>query len=362
MRIAVVPGDGIGPEVIEQGLRVLAATADAVGLSYDVTRFPHGADHYLSTGVLADERLFAALAEHDAVYLGAVGDPTVPPGVLEHGLLVAITRAFAMDISYRPYRLHAQRLSPLRDAAPDSIDMAIVRESAEDVFAVPSGTLHPGTPEEIEVGGVAFSRATVEATLRHGFELAGRRRGRVTVVDHSNAAAVHSIWRRTYEELRTDYPAIEAEHVVADAFAMHLVTDPGRFDTVVTSWMLGGIFTDIAAGLTGGLGLSGSVRLGPRLSLFEPAHGSAPKYAGAGVASPLGAISALGLLLDHLGRPDAGALVHSAVRQVLVDGSIPSASARSGVSTSSQGDFVISALRTAARSGPDAPTAAPLPT
>jgi 3-isopropylmalate dehydrogenase len=343
LRLGVLPGDGIGPEVVEQGLRVLAAVADATDLQLELRPFPHGADHYLDTGELVSEEVLGQLADVDALYLGAVGDPRVETGVLERGILMAISRRFQMDVSVRPYRLHAPGLSPLRDRQAGDIDLVVVRESAEDLFAIPAGLIHPGTDDEVQVGGVAFSRRMVERVTRYGFELARQRSGHAVVVEHSNAAGSHAIWRTTFERLAPEYPDVEASRLAPDAFAMALVSEPERFDVAITSWMLGGVFSDIAAALVGGLGLSGSCRLsstgGP--SMFEPIHGSAPKYAGQGVASPIGAIHSVELLLRHLGHEQGATLIADALASALSDGSIPSVTARSGLSTSTQGDLVL---------------------
>jgi 3-isopropylmalate dehydrogenase len=346
LRVATIRGDGIGPEVVDEGLRVLEAVADLVDLNLEVQHFPHGADHYLATGELASPALLEALAGVDAVYLGAVGDPRVQPRVLEGGLLVALSRHFQMDISVRPYRLHAEHLTPLKNRTAGDIDLVVVRESAEDLFALPAGSIHPGTDDEVQVGGIAFSRRMVERVTRYGFQLARERRCRLVVVEHSNAAASHDIWRTTFERVAPDYPDVDSARMAPDAFAMALVTEPDAFDVAVTSWMLGGVFSDIVAALVGGLGLSGSGRLsstgGP--SLFEPTHGSAPKHAGRGVASPVGAIHAIELLLRHTGHPDAASLIADALAGALGDGDIPSVTTHCGLSTSQQGDRVLAHL------------------
>lgn len=355
LRVAVMRGDGIGPEVVDEAVKVLAAVADIHGFSYQATDFPHGADRYLSTGKLIDTADLMGLGQHDAVLFGAVGDRRVPPRTLERGLLFAISQHFDMTVSVRPSRLYAEHLSPLRPGASNAVDCVIVREAAEDVFALPGSSLRPGSPAEVSLGTVVFTRATVERVIRYGFRLAQdrakleRRTGRpcrVTVVDQSNAAAVYDIWPRVLAEVAPDYSAVEAEHEAPDAFAMRLIKEPERYDVVVTSWMLGGIFADMAAMLVGGLGLSGSARIsatGP--SLFEPTHGSAPKYAGHGTASPLGAIEAARMLLAGTGHPEAAECIEAAVAHVLANRSIPTVRAGSGVSTSEQGDLVVAALR-----------------
>lgn len=354
LQIAVLPGDGIGREVTEEALKVLDAASSVSPLAYRLSSFPHGADHYLRTGELLGEEALRAVGACDAVFFGAVGDPRVAPRILERGVLFAITTRHDMFLSVRPSRLHRPGLSPLRDPGPRGLDLVIVREAAEDVFAVPGGSLRADQPGEVSVGSVVYTRRTVEDVMRYGFELARRRNGlrRVTVVDQSNVAAVYDIWPRVLARVSAEYPDVETAHEAPDAFAMQVVRDPGRYDVVVTSWMLGGIFADLAAALAGGIGLSGSARLSPGgLSLFEPTHGSAPKYAGKNVVSPLGAIQAMAMLLDSNGRNDAAALIEEAIAVVLREGRIPSADTSSGVPTSRQGDLVAEAVSAIGRSG-----------
>lgn len=361
LRVAVVRGDGIGPEVVDEALKVLHTVARTEAFSVDIEEFDLGAERYLATGELVTAETLDRLQQHDAILFGAVGDPRVAPRVLERGILFELCRHFAMDISVRPFRAYAEGLSPLKRVPPHPVDGVIVREAAEDVFALPGSSLRLGGEDEVSVGSVIFTRDMVERTLRHGFELAstrsastGRagRTARVTVVDQSNAASVYEIWPRTLDHVAADYPQVEAEHEAPDAFAMRLIREPERYDIVVTSWMLGGIFADIAATLVGGLGLSGSARLSSgSLSLFEPTHGSAPRHAGRGVASPIGAIEALRLLLEHVGHAGAAARVGAAVSAVLGDGSLADVSTSSGVSTQAQGDMI--AQRIESLSGED---------
>ena len=355
LRVAVLPGDGIGPEVVREGLRVLHEVAALDDLKVEVESFPQGAEHYLATGELATPAFLDEVAGFDALYLGAVGDPRVAPRVLEAELLIAISRHFQMDISVRPYRLANASLTPLKGREPGDIDLVVVRECAEDLFALPAGAIHPGTDDEVQVGGIAFSRRMVERVTRYAFELARTRRHRLVMVEHSNAAASHDMWRHTFERLAPEYDDVESWRMAPDGFAMTLIADPGIFDVVVTSWMLGGIFSDMAAAFVGGLGLSGSARLsssgGP--SMFEPIHGSAPKYAGADLASPLAAIHSVELLLRHHGQVRSADRIANGIERVLVSGQVPSATARSGVPTHRQGDLILDAIRdddTASRS------------
>jgi 3-isopropylmalate dehydrogenase len=347
-RVASLPGDGIGPEVVAEGLRVLDTVAELDGIDLEVVHLPHGADHYLETGELATPELYEQLAACDALYLGAIGDPRVEPRVLEAGILLAITRRFQMDISVRPYRLSSERLTPLKGRQPGDIDLVVVRECAEDLFAVPAGAIHPGTEHEVQVGGIAFSRRMIERVTRYGFELARTRRRKLVMVEHSNAAPSHDIWRTTLERLVDEYDDVESWRMAPDGFAMSLISEPDQFDVVVSTWMLGGIFSDMAAALVGGLGLSGSARLsstgGP--SMFEPIHGSAPKHAGKQTASPLAAIHSLELLLEHHGFDRSARRIAAAIAHVLASGEVPTASTRSGVPTRAQGDLVLAHIET----------------
>lgn len=362
LRIAVIPGDGIGPEVVAEAMKVLDALARIDGFSVESEQFDIGAERYLRTGELVTVETLDLLSRHDAILFGAVGDPRVAPRILERGILFEICRRFGMDISVRPFRSYAASLSPLRNAPSTPIDGVIVREAAEDVFALPGSALREGTPNEVSVGSVIFTRDMVERTLRHGFELAvaradgtagENRPGMVTVVDQSNAASVYEIWPRTLRDVAAAYPEIESEREAPDAFAMRLIRAPERYDVVVTSWMLGGIFADMAATIVGGLGLSGSARLSSgALSLFEPTHGSAPKHAGRGVASPIGAIEALRLLLEHTGHVRSAARIEAAIAGVLGDGALADVSTSSGVSTQQQGDMIVQRIETLDREQP----------
>ena len=318
------------------------------GLTCTTVAFPHGADHYLATGEVLSDDSFAAIASHDAILFGATGDPRVPNRLLGRGILFRLSRELGLDVSVRPVRLYAPFLSPLRSTEGEQVDLVLVREATQDVAAVPGGTVSRGHPDEMSVGQIVFSRRIVEKTIRHAFELA-RQRGqkrRVSLCDHANIAEVYDIWGRVAEEVAADYPDIELESAAPDAVAMQLVKNPGHFDVIVTSMVFGGIFADVAAVLAGGVGLAGSVRLNPgSVSLFEPIHGSAPKYAGKDVVSPVGAIASVVLLLRHVGQEDAASALDRAIEQAFSRGLITSATTRSGVGTREQGDIIASLVR-----------------
>ena len=337
IRLAVIPGDGIGPEVVAEGLKVL----DASGVSHQATTYPFGAEHYLATGELIPRSVLDELRGFDAIYLGAVGDPRVPAGVLELGLLVAIGHALDLYVNVRPTRLRASRLCPLKDVGPDDVDMVLVREATEDCYG-PGRFVRRATPYEVALGTMVYTRSGSERAFRHAFELARRRaKKKVTLVHQANAIGAHELLVRAFESVASDYPDVEADEAFPDGAAMWLVREPGRFDVIVTTSFVGGILSDLMAALAGGLGQSASARLHPgRVSLFEPTHGSAPKYAGQGVASPIGAILAMAMLLEAVGEHAAATRIDAAVTGLLESGRIPSVDARSGVTTAQVGDKV----------------------
>src|SRR5438105_7220737 len=311
-RIAVIPGDGIGPEVIAQGMRVLnAVTADS-GSALEFVNYDLGAERYLRTGEILPDSVFSELQALDAIYLGAVGDPRVDNPQYAAGLLLRLRFELDLWINLRPSRLLAPGLTPLRDAT--AIDLVVVRENTEGAYVGIGGQFKRGTADEIAIQENSNTRKGVQRIQRYAFELARERRraghrGRVTMVDKSNALYhAHDLWQRVFALERQRAPEVEAEHLFVDAAAMQLVKDPARFDVVVTSNMFGDILSDLASELVGGLGQAPSANINPdtRRGLFEPVHGSAPKHAGKGIANPVGAILAGAMMLRHLGD-EAGA-------------------------------------------------------
>ena len=311
-RIAVIPGDGIGPEVIAQGIRVLEGVIQHTGSRLEFETYDLGAERYLRTGEIIPEPVFAELQSADAIYLGAVGDPRVKDPQYAARLLLRLRFELDLWVNLRPSRLLAPGLTPLRDVS--SIDLVVVRENTEGAYVGIGGEFKRGTPDEIAIQEDVNTRKGVERIQRHAFELALKRRraghrGRVTMVDKSNALYhAHGLWQRVFALERQRAPEVDAEHLFVDAAAMQLVKDPARFDVVVTSNMFGDILSDLASELVGGLGQAPSANINPdtRRGLFEPVHGSAPKHAGKGIANPVGAILAGAMMLRHLGD-DAGA-------------------------------------------------------
>jgi tartrate dehydrogenase/decarboxylase / D-malate dehydrogenase len=319
-RIAAIGGDGIGPEVIESGIRVLEAATegdDASPLSF--TRFPWGCEYYLQHGRMMPEDALETLAGFDAIYLGAVGWPTVPDHVSLWGLLIPIRRGFDQYVNLRPARLLRGVESPL--AKPGSLDVTVVRENTEGEYSDSGGRLFSGTPHEIAVQDSVFTRRGVERILHYAFEEAKGRRGLLTGATKSNGISITMpFFDEIFREVGEDYSDVESSLMHADALAARLVLDPERFDVVVGSNLLGDILSEITAAVTGAIGIAPSANLNPERkypSLFEPIHGSAPDIAGEGVANPAGAIWAGALMLEHLGHPELGQRVLRALEETL---------------------------------------------
>ncbi|ASW53950.1 3-isopropylmalate dehydrogenase [Plantactinospora sp. KBS50] len=339
-RIAVVAGDGIGPEVIGEARKVI----DAVLPGVEATGYDLGAARYHRTGEVLPDSVLTELAEHDAILLGAVGDPDVPPGVLERGLLLRLRFAFDQYVNLRPSRLWPGTAGPLADIKAGDIDLVVVREGTEGLYAGAGGVLHRDTPAEIATEESLNTRHGVERVIRDAFARAQRRpRRRVTLVHKSNVLThAGSLWTRTFAEVAAEHPTVETEYQHVDAAAMYLVTQPQRYDVVVTDNLFGDILTDIAAAVTGGIGLAASGCINPERrypSMFEPVHGSAPDIAGRGVADPVAAVLSAGLLLEHLGHPGAAERVSRAVAAELA-GRVPGAALR----TAEVGDRLAAAV------------------
>ncbi|HEV2104464.1 MAG TPA: 3-isopropylmalate dehydrogenase [Candidatus Eisenbacteria bacterium] len=346
-RIAVVPGDGIGPEVVREGLRVLERAAALEGFQVAFTRYPFGAEHYLRTQELLPDAAFEEVRGHEAVLLGAIGDPRLPAGLLEFGIVARLRFGLDLYANVRPVRLYADYLCPLKDRSERDLDFLVVRENTEDAYAGMWGQFKKGTPDEIATQEILFTRKGVERVLRFAFERcrARARRRKLTLLTKANAIRAMELWTRTFAEVGSEYPDVTREHQYIDAACMFVVTQPDQYDTVVTSNMFGDIFTDLCAALVGGLGLAASANLHPgRIGLFESIHGSAPQFAGQNRANPLATIMAAAMLLEHVGEPAAAARVEEAVRRLLVSRRLPNLGMDSGVGTDQVGDLVLAEL------------------
>jgi 3-isopropylmalate dehydrogenase len=347
MRIAVVPGDGIGVDVTREAVKVLDAVARRRGIPLEIVSFPWSADHYLSTGETVPPGAFPELARSfDAIFMGAFGDPRVPD--MKHAAEILLGARFQLDlyVNYRPVRCLADRLCPLRGFSAKDVDFVVFRENTEGAYVGSGGNFKKGTPEEVAVQEDISTRRGVERILRHAFSFArSRPRRRLVMSDKSNAMRfVGDLWQRAFAEVAREFPDVEASHLFIDALCMQMVRDPRQFDVIVTNNMFGDIATDLGAALQGGLGMAASGNLHPgRISMFEPVHGSAPKYAGTGKANPFGAILTAALMLEHLGRPEEAAGVERAV-QACVVGERCTGDIGGSLTTSQAGDAVIERL------------------
>jgi tartrate dehydrogenase/decarboxylase/D-malate dehydrogenase len=323
VKVAVIGGDGIGPEVVGAGIRVLEAAAeDESTLDLEFTEFPWGCEYYLEHGRMMPEDALETLARFDVIYLGAVGWPSVPDHVSLWGLLLPIRRGFDQYVNLRPTRLLRGVESPLSE--PGSLDITVVRENTEGEYSDSGGRIYAGTPHEIAVQESVFTRRGVERIVRYGYEEARRRRGLLVGATKSNGISITMpFFDEIFREIGEEYQDVEASLMHADALAARLVLDPERFDVVVGSNLLGDILSEVTAAISGAIGIAPSANLNPEgtsPSLFEPIHGSAPDIAGKDVANPSGAIWAGALMLGHVGHPEAGERVLSALEDALASG------------------------------------------
>jgi 3-isopropylmalate dehydrogenase len=346
-RIAVIAGDGIGPEVVREGLRVLDRMAAQEGFRVELSHYPFGAEHYLKTKEIFPDAAYDEIGKHDAILLGAIGDPRIEVGLLEFGIISRLRFGLDLYVNLRPVKLYAEHLCPLKDKGPDDVDFIVVRENTEDAYAGMRGFFKKGTPDEVATQEIIFTRKGVERVVRYAFELA-RARGRakkLTLVDKANAVRAMDLWTRVFAEVGAEYPDIAREHNYIDAACMYVVKNPEWFDVVVTSNMFGDIFTDLSAMIQGGMGVAASGNIHPgRVSLFEPIHGSAPKYAGQNVANPIATIGAIQMMLDYLGEQRAATRLEDAVARLLRSKRLPSLGTDSGLGTNQIGDLVLDEL------------------
>ena len=319
-RIAVIPGDGIGPEVIAQAVNVLHTLGGV-----DLYHLPWGADHYLSTGETVPGGGYDLLRSFDAILIGALGDPRVPDNRHARDILLGTRFELDLYVNYRPVRLLDARLCPLKDRTPADVDFVVLRENTEGLYVGVGGRFKAGTSDEIAVQEEINTYKGVHRIIRHAFDVARTRtRHAVCMADKSNAMQEgHALWQRVFREVSADYPDVSARHLYIDALAMMLVQDPSQFDVIVTNNLFGDIITDIGGALQGGLGMAASANLHPgRTSMFEPVHGSAPPLAGRAQANPIGAILSTALLLDTLGRHDDARRIERAVESAVLDGAV----------------------------------------
>jgi 3-isopropylmalate dehydrogenase len=345
-RIAVIGGDGIGPEVVREGLKVLEAAAAKTEVRYELHNYDLGGERYLRTGEPLPDSVLEELRGFDAIYLGAVGHPEVAPGILEKGLLLRIRFELDQYINLRPVKLYPGVETPLRDKGPDDIDFVVVRENTEGLYTGMGGIQYKGTPNEVSTQIHITTRFGVERCIRYAFDYCRKRnrRKKLTLCAKTNVLTfVHDTWWRTFNEVgEADYPDIERDYAHVDATTMWMVKNPEWFDVIVTENMFGDIITDLGAMIQGGLGVAAGGNLNPEgVSMFEPMGGSAPKYTGQNVVCPVAAVSATQMLMETLGEDATAQRIERGVERALASGKIKSlAAGRMGMSTSEVGDLI----------------------
>ncbi len=348
-KIGVLPGDGVGPEIIREGMKVVAAVSKKAGFKYETVEYDFGGDRYLKTGEILPDSAIEEMKKLDTIYLGSVGHPDVKTGVLEKGLLLKLRFALDQYINLRPVILYPGVPTPIKDKGPEDIDFVVVRENTEGLYLGVGGILKKDTPDEVAVQEMVNTRKGVERCIRYAFELTGKRKKKMklTLCDKANVLTyAHDLWQRAFYQIAKDYPGIEADHAFVDATCMWMVKNPEWFDVIVTCNMFGDIITDLGAMVQGGMGVAAGGNINPEgVSMFEPIHGSAPKYTGKNVINPIATIAAGGMMLDTLGEKKAAEMIDKAIREALTCGKIKSlAAGKMGLSTSEVGDLVVSLI------------------
>jgi 3-isopropylmalate dehydrogenase len=349
--IAVVPGDGTGPEVVREGLKVLEAVARKTNFTYTLTTYDLGGERYLKTGEILPDSVLEELRSFDAIYLGAIGHPDVAPGILEKGILLRMRFELDLYINLRPVKLFPGIETPIRDKGPDEIDYVVVRENTEGLYAGAGGFLKKGTPDEVAIQESINTRKGVERCVRYAFEVC-RKRGRekkLTLCGKTNVLTyAFDLWQRVFAAVGAEYPDITRDYAHVDAICMWMVKNPEWFDVIVTDNMFGDIITDLAAMTQGGVGVAAGGNINPEgVSMFEPMGGSAPKYTGQNVINPIAAVAALQMMLAVLGQDSAAGLVEAALKKVAGHDMQSMAAGRMGLSTSQVGDRLAEHIATA---------------
>jgi len=347
-RIAVIPGDGTGPEVINEGLKVIKAASQKFGFKYETNVFDFSGERYLRTGKTVDDKDVEELRKYNAIYLGAVGHPEVKPGILETQVLLKLRFALDQYINLRPVKLYNSAYCPLKDKKPEDIDFVVVRENSEGLYKGMGEFQKKGTSDEVAIQISYNTRKGVEGCIRYAFELCKKRnkKRKLTLCGKTNVLTyAWDLWQRTFNEVAKDYPEVKTDYAHVDATTMWFVKNPEWFDVIVTDNLFGDIITDLGAMIQGGMGIAAGGNINPKgVSMFEPIGGSAPKYTGQNVINPLAAICAGGMMLENLGEAKAGKAIEGAVIK-LVNTKLKSlAAGKMGYSTSQVGDLVVENL------------------
>ncbi len=347
--IAVIPGDGTGPEVIAEGIKVLNAASEKFGFKTKLKYFDFGGERYLRTGETLPEGAVEELKNYNAIYLGAIGHPDVKPGILEQGILLKLRFALDQYINLRPVKLYPGVDCPLKDKKPEDIDFVVVRENTEGLYTGSGGVLKKGTPDEVSIQESINTRKGVERCIRFAFEYCKKRNKgkKLTLCGKTNVLTfAFDLWERTFYEVAKEYPEIKTDYAHVDATTMWFVKNPDWFDVIVTDNMFGDIITDLGAMIQGGMGIAAGGNLNPEgVSMFEPIGGSAPKYTGQNVINPLAAICAGGMMLEYLGEETAGKAIENAVMKVTGKDIKSLAAGKMGHSTTEIGDLVVKYIK-----------------
>jgi 3-isopropylmalate dehydrogenase len=349
MRIAVIPGDGIGVETTAEAVKAVRTAGEVFGRGFDLEMLPWSADHFLKTGVTIPADGYDTLRQFDAIFIGALGDPRVPDNRHARDILLGTRFELDLYVNYRPVRLIDARLCPLKERTPADVNFVVFRENTEGLYVGIGGRFKAGTEDEVAIQEELNTYKGVHRIIRHAFEFAtanGRRA--VCMADKSNAMTQgHALWQRVFREVALQYPGIEPRHLYIDALALLMVQNPAQFDVIVTNNLFGDIITDLGAALQGGLGLAASGNLHPgRTSMFEPVHGSAPPLAGRNVANPMGAILSAALMLDYLGLRQEAAAIEAAVHDAVASGN-GTREIGGALGTRETGDFIASRIQRA---------------
>jgi 3-isopropylmalate dehydrogenase len=347
MRFAIIPGDGIGKEVTAEAVKVLRAVGERFGRTFELEHLPWSADHYLDTGVTIPADGYDVLRRFDAVFLGALGDPRVPDNRHARDILLGTRFELDLFVNYRPVKLFDARLCPLKERTPADVNFAVFRENTEGLYVGVGGRFKAGTEDEIAIQEEVNTYKGVHRIIEHAFQFArSRKLTKVCMADKSNAMTHgHALWQRVFREVAARYRGIEATHYYIDALAMYMVLDPAQFQVIVTNNLFGDIITDLAATFQGGLGMAASGNIHPgRTSMFEPVHGSAPKFAGKNIANPIGAISSAALMLETLGLQPESEAVEEAVAAAVRDNQVTKDIGGS-LGTKECGDYIAGQIR-----------------
>jgi 3-isopropylmalate dehydrogenase len=348
-KIALMGGDGTGPEVLREAVKVVEAAAQRVGFGLDTTDYDFGGDRYLATGEILPDSAIEEFRSFDTIFLGAIGHPDVKPGILEKGILLRTRFELDQYINLRPVKLYPGVETPIKDKGPEDIDFVVVRENSAGIYTGTGGITRKGTPHEVAIQGMVYTRNEVDRCLKYAFEYTRKRdkEKTLTLCGKTNVLTyVFDLWERAFHEMgEQDYPDIKRDYTHVDATTMWMVKNPEWFDVIVTTNMFGDIITDLGAMVQGGMGIAAGGNINPEgVSMFEPIGGSAPKYTGMDVINPLACIFAGQMMLDHLGETEAADLVERACVKFLESGVLPGLSAKeiqeAGMSTTKIGDSI----------------------